>query len=412
MPAPVTVILCDRLIDGCGAEPLERAAVIVQAGRITFVGRRVDLAPTHRAGAEILDLEGATLLPGLIDSHVHLTFNAAPTHAEVRAELETALDGWLAVRAVANAQRHLASGVTTVRDVGGRGFLTLGIRDAINAGIVAGPRVQAAGPAITTTGGHLHYLGTVADSAAEVRAVAAEILGQNADLLKICATGGIMTAESNPTGPQYDTDALRAAVEEADRRGRIVAVHVLGLEALRRCVHAGVRSIEHCTFQTEPGAYDFEPEVAEQMRRQGLVAGLTFAGLGRARYREQALEHTDVPDLGPWRGRMEARYEVERELIASGVRYVLHSDAGVRDTPFGDFWLTPASACFELGISPLEAIRAVTSGPAALLGLGGEIGTLAPGYRADLLAVDGDPSERIEALSQVRAVFQDGGRVV
>jgi imidazolonepropionase-like amidohydrolase len=358
----------------------------------------------------VLDAGDATVLPGLIDTHVHLTFNAASTHAEVRGALAEESDARLALRGIANAQAHLAGGVTTLRDVGGRGFVTLAIRDAIRDGLVAGPRMQASGPAISTPRGHLFYLGAIAEGVEAMRRLSGEILDAGADFVKLCATGGIMTAESDPMAFQYTREELRAAVEVAEERDTLVAAHVLTSGAVEQCVEAGVRSIEHCLFQHAPGEYAFNPEVAARMRERNIFAGLTFAGISQARYRQEVLGR-GTADLGPWKERMQRRYEAERQLIDSGVRYVLHSDAGVRETPFGEFWLIPASACFELGITPPEAIRAVTSTPAVLMGLEGEVGALAPGYRADLLVVDGNPAERIEDLARVRHVLLDG-RVV
>src|SRR5205807_1543733 len=137
-------------------------------------------------------------------------------------------------------------------------------------------------------------------------------------------------------------------------------------------------------------------------------AGLTFAGISQARYREHALGRRPEEDLGPWRARLENRYAAEREMVAAGVRYVLHSDAGVRETPFGQFWLVLATACFELRLSPLQAIAAATASAAELMGLASEVGTLEAGKRADLLVVDGDPAREIQALARPRMVLLEG----
>ncbi|MCC2671950.1 MAG: amidohydrolase family protein [Armatimonadetes bacterium] len=406
------LILAGRLIDGTGAVPLDHQALVLQDGRIREIVPQSDLTLTQRQSGEVLDLGAATVLPGLIDTHVHLTFNAGPNHDVVRRAVEQESDARLALRSIANAQAHLAGGVTTVRDVGGRGFVTLSVRDAVRDGLVPGPRIQASGPAITTTRGHLNYLGAVADSAEEMRRWAREVLDAGADFIKLCASGGIMTAESDPMGSQYTEDELREAVDEAESRGTLVAAHVLASESLERCVRAGVRSIEHCLWQDEPGIYRFQPEVAEEMRRRNIIAGLTFAGVSQTRYKEQRLGLPASADMGIWQQRLAKRFVVEREMIDAGNRYVLHSDAGVRETPFGSFWLILATACFELGITPLQAITAATTTPAELMGLGDEIGTLAAGKRADLLVVEGNPAEEIEALSQARLVLRDGEVVI
>lgn len=411
MNAPATLLLAERLIDGTSAEPRERAALLLRNGRIVAVTSQSDLTRTQREGAELFDLGTATLLPGLIDTHVHLTFSAGPDHESVRRAVATESDARLAVRALANAQAHLAAGVTTVRDVGGRGYVTLSLRDAIRDGLAIGPRMQAAGPAITTPRGHLNYLGAVASGAEELRRMATEVLDAGADFVKLCATGGIMTRESDPMGLQYTAEELREAVAVTDERGTLVAAHVLAAPALEACIEAGVRSIEHCFFQDEPGVFRFRPEWAKRMIERNIFAGLTFATISQVRFRKERLGESEPADMGVWLERLKHRYGTERELIASGVPYVLHSDAGVRETRFGDFWLVVAAGAFELELSPLEALRAVTATPAALMGLSDEVGTLEPGKRADILVTEGNPAEDLMALRSPRMVLL-GGQMV
>jgi len=424
MPTPSRpdVILAGQLIDGTGAPPMERQALVLREGRIAAVLPQADLTRTQLQDASVLDLGEATVLPGLIDTHAHLTFNAGPDHETVRRAVVTESDERLALRSIANAQAHLAGGVTTIRDTGGRGFVTLAVRDAVRDGLVVGPRIQASGPAITTTRGHLNYLGCIANNAVELRQRSKEVLDAGADFVKLCATGGIMTAESEPLGSQYTEAELREAVDEAETRGTLVAAHALAAEALGYCVRAGVRSIEHCLWQDTPGEFRFQPELAAEMRRKGIVAGLTFAGISQGRYlkhrseQESARSGIDAAEqsgppatgMGVWQQRLANRYVAEREMVASGVQYVLHSDAGVRETPFGRFWLILATACFELGITPLQAITATTATPAALMGLESETGSLRAGRWADLLVVDENPAERIEALAHPRLVLLAG----
>jgi imidazolonepropionase-like amidohydrolase len=271
--------------------------------------------------------------------------------------------------------------------------------------------MQASGPAITTPRGHLNYLGAVAEGAEELRRAATEVLDAGADFVKLCATGGIMTAESDPMAIQYTAEELREAVRVAEARNTLVAAHVLASEALDNCIQAGVRSIEHCFFQDEPGVFRFRPEWAQRMIERNIFAGLTFAGISQVRYQKEVLGVPDTPDMGIWQERLKHRFLTERELVASGVPYVLHSDAGVRETRFGDFWLVVAAGAFELELSPLEALRAVTATPAALMGLSDEVGTLEPGKRADILVTERNPAEGLEALRSPKLVLLNG-RVV
>jgi len=407
-PLQPELILAGRVITGVGNEVLGPTAVEIVDGAIASLEPLDSLGRTRREGRRILDAGDSTLIPGLIDTHVHLTFTAGPNHGVVRKALEEAGDATLGLIALANAQAHLRGGVTTVRDVGGRGFVALEVRDTIARGVHPGPRILAAGPAITTRTGHLHYLRGVAEGAEAVRARAREILDRGADLVKICATGGIMTEESDPMACQYTAAELSEAVNEARRRGRDTAAHVLTREGVRRCLEAGVRSLEHCALQTEPGEYRFDPELARKIIEGGSVAGLTFAGISQARYREEVLGRHSVEDMGAWRGRMERRYVSERAMIDAGVPYVLHSDAGVRETPFGEFWLVLATAAYELKLDPVTAIRGATSAAASLLRLDDSIGSIRPGLRADLVVVNGNPAEDLRVLAEPRLVMRDG----
>jgi imidazolonepropionase-like amidohydrolase len=326
----------------------------------------------------------------------------------VRRTLAEESEAELMARSLGNAQAHLRCGVTTVRDCGGRGLSTLAVRDAIRAGVVVGPRVVAAGPAITTTTGHLNYLRGVANTEAEVRQLAASLLEQGVDYVKICATGGIMTRESDPLAPQYEVGALRAAVEEAERRGTHVAAHILSTEGLRRCVEAGTHTLEHCQMRSPAGDYVYEPDLTEQIRARGLTASLSFAAVSQTGYWLARENRPVPPDLQVWHERMAQAFEAQRRMIAAGVRYMAHTDAGVRETPFGQFWSCLGAMRMELRLTSMEVLIAATRTPAEVIGLGAEIGTLEVGKRADLVAVPGDPLQEIEALASIRAVLRDG----
>ena len=401
------LILADRLIDGISPEPRERQALFLRDGRIIAILPQSEVTRSHRQGAAEIEIEDGAVLPGLIDTHVHLTLTGGPTDESVTGPAATESDAVQALRAVANAQAHLASGVTTVRDVGCRGYTTLAVRDLIQQGLLVGPRIQASGPPITTPTGHMHYMGCIATSAAEVRARAEEVLDRGVDLVKTCATGGVLTAGSDPMDLQYTAEELREAVLAAEARGRIVASHALAAEGVRRCVEAGVRSIEHCRWQVEPGRHVFPRELAETMIAKDIYAGITFATISQVGYRQDVLKQQDV-----WvkfsRDRLNDRFASEREMVAAGVKYVVHSDAGVTHTPFGEFWKSVGAARYELKLSPLETIRAVTASPAALMGLENEIGTLQVGKKADLLCVRGNPAETIEDLQNAWLVIRSG----
>jgi imidazolonepropionase-like amidohydrolase len=406
-PRRPDLILADRLIDGVSPEPLERRALFLRDGRIVAILPQCEVTRSHRQGAAEIEIEDGTVLPGLSDTHVHLTLTGGPTDESVTGPATTESDAIQALRAVANAQAHLAAGVTTVRDVGCRGYTTFAVRDLINQRLLVGPRIQASGPPITTPTGHMHYMGCIATNADEIRSRAEEVLDRGADLVKTCATGGVLTAGSNPMDLQYTAAELREVVLAAEARGKIVAAHALAAEGVRRCVEAGVRSIEHCRWQVEPGRHVFPSDLAETIIAKDIFAGITFATISQVGYRQDVLKQQDV-----WvkfsRERLNDRFAAEREMIAAGVKYVVHSDAGVTHTPFGEFWKSVGAARYELRLSPLEAIRAVTGSPAALMGLHKEVGTLEVGKRADLLCVHGNPGVTIEDLRNTLLVLQDG----
>ena len=233
------VIQADRLFDGTGAEPIEQAAVVIGDGRIRAVGRRDEIvAPDGEA--QRVEYAGCTILPGLIDCHVHLIFSAGPRPLD---DLLADDDHALLLRAVHNAQTALRAGITTVKDLGGRGAVTLALRDAIGRGLLPGPRILAAGPPITSTGGHCNWLGGEADTADELRKKVRQLVKQGVDLLKVMASGGRMTPGSNVCAAQFTVEQLRALVEDAHRLGKSVAAHGHGVAGIRNAVAAGVGNI-------------------------------------------------------------------------------------------------------------------------------------------------------------------------
>jgi len=384
----VQVIRAGRLIDGTGAEVQRDRALYVEDGRIVEV-RPGSQTPTN---GEVLDLSQLTVLPGLFDLHVHLVFSAGERPLR---DVEVESDQRLLLRAVAAARQALSAGVTTVRDLGGRGDVTFVLRDAINDGLLSGPRVLAAGSPITITGGHCHFLGLEADGEVAVRAAARRQLKAGANCLKIMSTGGRMTPGTNINVAQYSVAEIAAAVEEARRRHVTIAAHSLGVAGLRNAVAAGVDTIEHFNWLDAEGGVEFDPDVARQMVRQGTGAVLTLVPLRRAsaELRAQIV------------GAM-------REAFSLGVMVLAGTDAGVALTPFDSLPRELELMVTEIGLTPTQAIVAATSAPARVLGLSDEVGTLAPGQMADLLAVEGDPSQQIEDLRRVRLVLQAGQTVV
>jgi imidazolonepropionase-like amidohydrolase len=264
--------------------------------------------------------------------------------------------------------------------------------------MVPGPRIVACGMPITTTGGHLHYCGLRADSETAVRKSVRWLIQEGADAIKIVASGGQMTAGSNPLLPQYPASVLRTAVQEAHRLGRRVVAHALNAASIRDCAEAGVDTIDHCAWSAPDGSVQYDPHLGARLIDAGTTIGLTGSGILR-----QLLPERDG-DVSELRQRLDSH----RRLHAAQARVVVHSDAGVRYTPFDEFVLSLRVMEEGLGASRMDVLRAATGRAAEAVGLAGEIGTLTVGARADLLVLDRNPLDDLNHLKSIRHVLRDG----
>lgn len=396
------LITADRLFDGTATVP--RPALRIDGGRIVAVER--GLLPPASCSGEQRDFPGCTVLPGLIDTHVHLVFCAAETNEAVITQVGREDDVALLRRALANARAALRSGLTTVRDCGGRGRVVQEARNRIARGEAEGADVMACGMPITTTNGHCHWLGLIADGHDAACRAAERMLAEGADFLKVMATGGNMTPSSNPMQPQYSPETLCAIADLGRAAGKHTAAHVLSRSALPGAVAARVRTVEHCDWRVEEDRYEFDADLARRMIDQDQFAGLTLSGIARRAFLPEMAKYSA---LGPVR-RLDDRFAAERRTIEFGVRYTLHSDAGVRLTPIDRFDLGLMAAVCELRLTPAEALRAVTASAAEALGLA-DRGVIEAGRRADLLVVEGNPLQDIANVGRVVAVMKAGSWV-
>lgn len=385
-----------RLLAAPDADPVPGGRVVVEDDTIVEVaaGRAGGLA----AGERRLDLDGLTLLPGLVNCHVHLCVSGAADPVGMLTAEPLALT---AVRAACHARVTVEAGVTTVRDLGGREHVELAVRAAVRDGLVPGPRILAAGKAICMTGGHGHWIGREADGPVEVRKAVREQLRAGADVVKVIATGGVMTPGVEPGAPQLGPDELLAAVEEATRAGRRVAAHAQGTQGIAAAVDAGVASVEHGVFLTE--------EIVARMRARGVVLVPTLVAPERI---ASAGVGAGIPGWLVAKSEAVLAAHVRSFQLAcrAGVAIAAGSDAGTPMNPHGS--LVPELRLMaRYGLAPRECLRAATVTAAELLGLGDRLGRLAEGYWADLIAVEGDPQEDLTALDRVRLVVARG-RVV
>lgn len=386
------------IINGKGGIPIPNGLILLDGNRIEAIGSRNSLPIPHNA--EVIDLGTATLLPGLIDTHVHLVMNAKEDCVTSLAR-KSAVES--VVEAAGNARRALRGGVTTVRDCADVFGVTLTLKRAIDAGELEGPRILACGLPITTTAGHLHYMGISADSKEEVLKAVRTVATMGVDWVKVCATGGGLTPDSNVRRAQYSVETLTALVQDAHRLGRKVAAHAHGTEGIMNCAIAGTDSIEHCSWMGEEEGHRYDENAVDLIRKKGLYVSHTITGPRTASPEE--VEELLNSELGE-------RFALLRRTLEEGVRMVISSDAGVIDTRFEDFTGGLVIAVQCCGFSPMGAIIASTSRAAEMLDLENQVGSLEPGKRADILAVDGDPLQDIGAIRRIVGVFKDGERFV
>lgn len=404
---PATVITARWLIDGSGAPVLSPATLVIEDGlvRDVFAGPAPEGAVP--VGATVLDYPDGTVLPGLIDAHVHLNLPGDGTTLET-AVRET--DGVLTATATLNAGRALLAGITTVRDLGAARRTVTDVRRALSLGHGAGARIVACGQPITITGGHTWHFGGEADGVDGVRRKVREMTKLGADFIKVMATGG-GTLGTMSWLPSFSRVELMALADEAHRQGRTITAHCLSGEAMRWVVEAGFDGIEHAGFMADrSGRQVFEAEVAELVARASIPCTGTLAVGGAMLRHLRAIPQPDAAEralLERWLRLSEAGQQQFRMMREAGVRWVAGTDAGWRHTAIEAMPMELA-LMHEAGLTALEAIAAGTGMAAGVLGIGDTVGMLRAGMVADVLVVSGNPLAHLACLSNVRMVMQGG----
>jgi imidazolonepropionase-like amidohydrolase len=379
------------VVDTDGAR---EADVRIEDDTITAVETDSDLPDSAGADEEI-DVSGSCVCPGLIDAHVHLTFDGRPDPSTTTAES----DFELAYRAAANCRAALRAGVTTVRDLGAPGTLALDAGRLIEDGVMPGPRVLACGENVVMTGGHGNWFGREADGEGEVRKAVREQLARGAEVIKCMATGGVLTEGAVIGAPELDSEELETLVATANAKRVPTAAHAHGTEGMRNAVRAGATSIEHGTFM--------DREVAELMAERGTYWVPTASALrGIVTNSEEG-----IPDwaIAKAEDAAEAFADAFSHATEAGVSVAMGTDAG---TPFNYHGEIPRELEFmvEYGLSPADALEAATVTAADLLGLDA-VGKIEAGYRANLVVLPENPLQDATAWQEPREVLKPGERV-
>jgi imidazolonepropionase-like amidohydrolase len=395
-----TVIRAGRVLDVRTGAMRPNQAIVIDGDKITQI---VSAADAPASGVDVaIDLPDATLLPGLIDAHTHLTFELGSL-GYAGLGISTARE---ALRGARNARVTLEAGFTTVRNLGAKDYADIALRDAINDGDVVGPRIIASGPALGITGGHcdenllppaFHLQGGgVADGIEAVQHKVRETIKYGADVIKICATGGVLSKGDDPNASQYTLEEMKAIVADAHRLGRKVAAHAHGAEGVRWASEAGVDSIEHGHFMDDAAI--------ATMKKNGTYLVPT---LFLTEYMQQHLENSGVPEFSKKKMREVAAAAPlnVKKAFAAGVKVAFGTDAAVypHGLNAGEFHVY-----VKLGMTPLAAIQTATINASDLLGTKFLVGSLEPGKFADIIAVDGDPTTDVTILEHVKFVMKGG----
>jgi len=402
------VLKAARMFDGKSSSLTSPGLVVVADGKIVAVGGEA----TIPAGAELIDLGDATLLPGFIDAHTHLTMMYSDDWKQNALDLLSKTIAEQALDTTANARVTLMAGFTTVRDVASRDYLDVALRNAVRNGVVPGPRMLVAVHAIGSTGGHCDFTGGyrqglfgkeadplegVITGADQARYAVRLAHKYGADVIKVCATGGVLSLTDDVDSPQLTQAELDAIVDEAHALRRKTAAHAHGNEGAKRAIKAGIDSIEHGSFMDD--------EALDMMKQRGTYLVPTLIAGDSLREKIDKGLYLPPAIVAKTRAALSARSQMFQHAVAKGVKIGFGTDAGVyaHGRNAEEFHLM-----VDLGMKPIDALRAAASTDADLLGLTDRIGALEPGKLADIVGVPGDPVENIRQTEHVVFVMKEG----
>ena len=383
-----TILYNCSLIDGINNDIKENSYLIIEDKKILEVGTgKIE----NKSSANLVDLQGQFVMPGLIDCHVHLVWDGTE---DPQKKIEHLDESKVALQAYSNALLTIKEGITTVRDVASPGKSVLNLRDVINSGNLIGPTIVASGPAICMTGGHVHYLGKEADGSDAVRRATREVMKEGADLIKLMATGGIYTFGEEPGSPQLNVEEMRAAVEEAHKKNKKVAAHAEGLIGIHNCLEAGVDTIEHAIYADE--------SALQKMKENDTYLVPTMIVMKRL----ATDEHIPAWALEKARHVVEPHEKMLRQAVELGVKIATGTDCGSPVTP-PSYYFDELLIMEDAGMSKVDVLQASTRIAAECLGLS-DRGVLKEGMFADLLILESNPLEDLSNLKGKKKIMKDG----
>ena len=406
------LIKAGRLIDGMGGPPIQDGAVLVQDSRIIAAGPVGEVVAPEGATVETYDYPGKTVMPGMIDCHTHHNGFGDGRPGEDVAALP---DEVITLQAARNARDSLFSGVTSIRDNGAKNMTMFRLREAVNLGIIQAPRMVLCGRPIAIVGGHMGYFGSEVTGPVEATAAVRQLIKEGADYIKISATGG-STRTSFPLLPAFTLDELKAMTGEAHKFGKLTATHCASTQGTIDSLDAGVDMIIHCVFKDADGKANFREDVAERIGAQGAyvnptvhTARATLWSLQR-RKEAQGLSAQEQARLDESLWELEVRWTHLARLIEMGLKIITGSDSSWSSYKLGNT-VYETECLVQAGMSPMKGIVSVTSDAAKSLGIDSVTGSLEPGKEADVIIVDGNPAEDINALWNIAEVFLGGQKV-
>ncbi len=390
-----TIFRNGNVIVGTG-EVVEKGMVAVDSNVVTYVGPAKRFKVSKKD--TLFDISGKSILPGLIDAHVHLCLDGSPDPTTALSKDSTPQ---LTLKAASHARQTLEAGVTTVRDMGGRDYVDLAIRDGIESGLLQGPRMICSGKLVCMTGGHGWQFGREASGADDVREAVREQLKMGVNFIKMIATGGVMTKGVDPGATQFTLEELLAGVEEARKAGRRTATHAQGTEGIKNSLRAGVNSIEHGFFLDEEAVELMLEMNAYLVPTLNAPYKIIRGGVRRGVPRYAVEKSKSV---------MKSHFQSVRRAHRSKIPIAMGTDAG---TPFNCHGenLKEMELLVKAGLTPMEAVVSTTKIASEVLGLEKKIGTLEKGKLADLVVVNGDPLRDIQVLQRkdkILAIMKEG----